>query len=94
MIIYLDDILVLAKSRDQLTDYLTVVAKQLEQLGVALNQKKCVWSPTQTIEFLGFMVNSLTVTIHLPQDKMMKIEKECRHVSHKHKVTEHDSWHT
>ena len=94
MIIYLDDILVLAKSRDQLTDNLTVVAKQLEHLGFALNRKKCVWSPTQTIEFLGFMVNSLTMTIHLAQDKMMKIEKECRHVSHKHKVTEHDSWHT
>ena len=30
---------------------------------------------------------SLTMTIHLPQDKMKKIEKECRHVSHKHKVT-------
>ena len=80
-------LLVLASSSDHLTNNLTLVAKKLEKLGFTLNQKKCVWSPTQTIEFRGFMVNSLTMTVNLPHHKMEKIEKKCRHMSHKHQVT-------
>ena len=87
IIIYLDDILVLASSKSQLTEDLASVARQLEELGFTLNRKKCIWSPTQIIEFLGFIVNSLAMTIHLPHDKIEKIKKECRHVSHKQEVT-------
>jgi len=87
IVIYLDDILVLASSKGQLMEDLAPVARQLEELGFTLNRKKWIWSPTQIIEFLGFIVNSIAMTIHLPHDKMEKIKKECRHVSHKQEVT-------
>jgi len=87
IVIYLDDILVLASSQSQLMEDLAPVARQLEELGFTPNQKKCIWSPTQIFKFLGFMVNSLAMTTHLPQNKMEKTEKECRHVSHKQELT-------
>lgn len=50
------------------------------------NHKKCVWKPTQTIEFLGFLIDSVTTMIYLPQDKVEKVKKESRHMINKRQV--------
>ena len=55
-------------------------ANLLEELSFLLNKKKCVWAPTQRIEFLGFEVDSNTTHLYLPFKKLEKIKKECRSV--------------
>ena len=57
---------------------MSITAQKLESLGFKLNRDKCEWEPKQIIEFLGFLVNSLSMTISLPQSKVQQIQKECR----------------
>ena len=50
----------------------------LENLGFVINYPKSQLQPTQEIEFLGFMVNSLTKELKLPGEKIKKIRAESR----------------
>ena len=44
----------------------------LQQLGFILNLKKSVLTPTQRIEFLGVTVDSLIMTLPLPDKKKFR----------------------
>ena len=52
----------------------------LENLGFAVNKPKCVLQPTQTIEFLGFLVNTVQQELSLPREKVKKIRAETQHL--------------
>ena len=77
---YLDDTLLVAESPEALKAHLRKAANLLEELGFLLNKRKCVWTPTQRIEFLGFEVDSNTMHLDLPPKKVEKISKECKSV--------------
>ena len=47
-------------------------------LGFAVSKAKCQLEPTQTFEFLGFTVNSLSQELSLPNGKIKKIRAETR----------------
>ena len=47
-------------------------------MGFIVNVKKSVTKPAQTIEFLGFTVDSVSMELRLPLDKMKKIRAEAR----------------
>ena len=49
-------------------------------LGFVVNYQKSQLNPTQSIEFLGFRINSVTLNISLPLDKVKSIRKECQKV--------------
>ena len=42
-----------------------------------INLKKCLLDPVQEIEFLGLIVNSQTMTLSLPEEKIVKIKDQC-----------------
>ena len=77
---YLDDTLLVAESPEALKAHMRKAANLLEDLGFLLNKKKCVWTPTQRKEFLGFEVDSNTMHLYLPPKKVEKIRKECKSV--------------
>ena len=56
-------------------------------LGFILNKAKCVLEPRQALDFLGFLIDSRTMTIALPESKVQKIQKECRHMRNQQRVT-------
>ena len=45
----------------------------LHDLGFAINAKKSVLVPSQIIEYLGFVINSNTMRVTLPTNKVAKI---------------------
>lgn len=94
VIIYLDDILLMADSRETFGRHMRILTDTLQQLGFILNQGKCVQEPQQRIEFLGFCVDSRTMTLSLPQPKVAKIEKECRHLMNQGQTTARQLAHT
>ena len=87
IIVYLDDILLMADSAERLNNHMEIMTDTLQQLGFILNRKKCILHPQQRIEFLGFCVDSTTMTLSLPQHKVLKIEKECRHLRNQGEVS-------
>ena len=78
LIVYLDDILILAQTESQLRKQVAEVAETLYNLGFVINAKKSVLDPNQSMEFLGFVVDSQRMI--LPEGKVGKVMKECRHI--------------
>ena len=50
----------------------------LQQLGFVINWKKSVLIPAQTMEYLGFLINSLEITLALPEEKIQNLIQSCR----------------
>ena len=80
MVVYLDDILLMASSEELIGQHLTLLVFWLEELGFIINKDKSVMEPGHQIEFLGLTVNSNTMSLSVPQDKIAKVQKECRHM--------------
>ena len=80
IIIYIDDMLILANSREEATQHLEVLVLLLESLGFIINQEKSLLSPVQEIEFLGLIVDSLGTQLKLPGEKLRQIRKEATHL--------------
>ena len=78
LIIYLDDILLMADSPEKLQYHTHILINLLQDLGFILNTKKCSLEPSQVIEFLSFLVDSRIMKLFLPQEKVDQIKKECR----------------
>ena len=49
-----------------------------QHLGFVINLKKLVLDPAQEIEFLALIVNSQTMTLSLPEEKIRKIMDQCQ----------------
>ena len=87
VLVYLDDILLMAENSQLLQEQSDLTMTLLQSLGFVLNKKKCCLVPCREIQFLGFIVNSIQMTLQLPPDKVHKIQKECRHMLNKTSVS-------
>lgn len=72
-VIYLDDWLCLGDTYDECQANVTETLKLLNCLGFVVNFEKSCLHPKQCCKFLGFMYNSVEMTISLPLDKRQKI---------------------
>ena len=87
LIIYLDDILILAPSKELAELHAATVIYLLENLGFMINHEKSTLIPATEMEFLGFLVNSVTLTLSFPRDKIRKVRKECQEVMDSPQIT-------
>ena len=55
--------------------------------GLHSESEKVHLSPSQNLEFLGFQIDTITMSLSLPPDKVQKIRKECRHCLHMSRTT-------
>ena len=78
LIAYIDDILILAESKEVVVDQVEALIYLLKCLGFIINEKKSITTPTQVIEFLGLTVDSVSMELKLPSEKMKKIHAEAR----------------
>ncbi|KAM8977409.1 uncharacterized protein RCH25_044212 [Pelodytes ibericus] len=77
-IVYLDDILIMARDRPSLYKATSLTVQLLQDLGFLINKDKSELYPTQSIQFLGFTVDSVEAILKLPQSKMLSIRKAIR----------------
>ena len=70
VILYLDDMLIMVNSQDKARDHCQCAIYLLTSLGFVLNVEESMWSPRQQIEFLDFTLDSNTMTILLPSQKL------------------------
>ena len=70
---YIDDLLVLAPSKEECAKNVTVVVEFLQQMGFLVNQEKSQLKPEQKLKYLGFMVDTSQMKVFLPQDKTQKL---------------------
>ena len=78
LIIYLDDILIMHQNREQLQQLIQLTCQLFENLGLMVNLKKSITTPTQGLEFLGFQVCSLSMRLSIPSEKLRKIRQDAQ----------------
>ena len=74
LLIFLDDILIMADSPERAAEHTEIVIRVLESLGFVINKKKSILKPIKTIPFLGFIVNFIKMLLLLPEKKTAKIK--------------------
>jgi hypothetical protein len=85
MMIYLDDIILFHQNKEELVEQMHTTVWVLQCLGFIINQKKSALSPSQQAEYLGFLVE--TMTVQLPQEKVQKIKMSCAELLSAEKTT-------
>lgn len=73
---YLDDLLLIGSSYESCEDNVSKTVALLGQLGLQINFKKSQLIPSQSIEYLGFVYDSVEMSISLPERKRYSIRKE------------------
>jgi hypothetical protein len=76
LVVYLDDILLLATSKELAAKQGQVLVTHLHRLGFELKEEKCVLTPTQRVEFLGFDLELVNLFISLPRPKVRELRHE------------------
>ena len=76
IIIYLDDMLLLSSTERSLAQDLSTVLWLFSCLGFIVNTTKTTVVPSTEIEFLGFSLNTKTMTVALPTAKMKGIQSD------------------
>ena len=77
-VIYLDDSYLQGDSYSSCLHNITTTTSLLTALGFKINLEKSVLLPTQTVKFLGFILNSITMTISLPEQRQVRITGLCK----------------
>jgi len=72
VIAYLDDFLIIADNRQQCLDALNTLISLLRELGFSIAWGKTE-GPKQALVFLGVLVDTQSMTLHLPQEKVTKL---------------------
>ena len=75
IIVYLDDFLIISKNKEQCALALRVLIQLLRKLGFAIHWGKVV-DPTTKITFLGIELDSDTMSLRLPHDKLLSFQQE------------------
>ena len=76
--IYIDDTLLVVASKAECEANVIATTSLLRETGVTIHPVKSVFTPVQTIQYIGFMIDARSMTVSLPAEKMEKIRASCR----------------
>ena len=78
IIVYLDDFLNLGSSIEDSRVNTQLTLDLLQWLGFTINWEKSLLVPTQSLTFLGLSIDSQTMSLSLPEKKILDIENKCQ----------------
>ena len=76
LVIYIDDILIMAESKDKARDDTLGLIYLLKNLGFIIHPMKAVTAPTQEIEFWGMQVDLLTLELRVSGRKLKHLRQK------------------
>ena len=82
LVIYIDDILLLAATPLDLSQAINDTISLLRSLGFTIHDTKSVTTPTQVVNFLGFILNSQNMTISMVPGNADMIKSKCHTLVH------------
>ena len=77
LVIYLDDWLIMHEDPTTLTSQVGLIKSVLTFLGFLINEEKSIFTPSQSIEYLGVLIDTTSLSILLPQAKVSRIQSLC-----------------
>ena len=70
---YLDDSFVIGRTQEECLRAIEYLVYLFEQLGFTVNKEKSVLTPTRTLTFLGFILDSVRMEVRLTEEKKQKL---------------------
>ena len=77
LLAYLDDILVLGRTRNECRRKIIKVLHTLQEYGFIIHPSKSVLDPSTCMEFLGFIIDSVAMRVTLPREKKITLKELC-----------------
>ena len=77
---YLDDLFTLNRIKDKCTENIIKICRLLEELGFVIHPLKTMFEPSTVLEYLGFILDSVSMTVKLPVEKKTIIRDLCQFV--------------
>lgn len=74
---YIDDSLLISESYAECTTNIQDTVELLDNLGLTIHPDKSVFIPVQEIQYLGFILNSVDMSLRLTVEKAIKIKEVC-----------------
>lgn len=87
-LIYLDDLLIMADSKEQCVTHLRQALSILMTLGFKINWKKSALIPSQVMQFLGLTLDSHEMMFRVPPDKLANINTALRNLFDRRSTTQ------
>ena len=78
LVIYLDDSLIMAETKELCERHTAIWIRVLQTLGFVINLPKSALTPLQERIFLGHLVNSVSMMISLPEDRKLLLIEHCK----------------
>ena len=75
---YIDTSLLKSNEQDECSENTLQTVKLVDSLGFTVHPEKSVLIPTQEITFVGFVLNSINMTVRLTDDKASEIVSACK----------------
>ena len=89
-VIYIDDTLLQGETYSDCESNIEQTIAMLDYLGFTVHPDKSVLKPTQKIEFLGFSMDSVKMSIELLSEKKQELKEACVALSKKRETTVRD----
>lgn len=79
---YIDDSILVAATYSKCLQNINETVILVDRVGFTIHPRKSVLVPTQIIEFLGFVLNSILMTVTLTRDKADSLIYDCKGLFH------------
>ena len=86
---YLDDYIIVAKGKDEADYQKSQLVASFSELGVPIEPSK-LEGPSQCLSFLGIEVDTVTLQLRLPQEKVLKLREKLQSCIHSRSLTKRD----
>ena len=77
---YIDDCFLLGETIEECNETVTKSVDLFSKLGFTIHPEKSVFVPSQELIFLGFKLNSFTMTVELTSEKKARLASACRKI--------------
>ena len=74
LVVYIDDIILLADDPQTLVTHIHKAITLLTSLGFTIHEGKSLFVPSQRVSFLGFVLDSIAMTVSMKSDKAEKVK--------------------
>ncbi|MCG8049284.1 MAG: reverse transcriptase domain-containing protein, partial [Candidatus Thiodiazotropha endolucinida] len=86
LVVYLDDFLIISETKEACAQALNCLIQLLRKLGFAIHWGKVV-DPTNKLTFLGIELDSIAMTLRLPEEKLLCLREELHSFLHMRRAT-------
>ena len=84
---YIDDLITMAIKKEKCLANIDLIVGLLDKLGFIIHPEKSIFEPSQVMEFLGFVIDTVNMVVCLTEEKKEKLRALCQEILNCEKIT-------